>query len=593
MVEIFKLFGSIFVENDKANKSLDETDGKAKKTNLTLGGMIGTAAKVGAGILAGASVAGAGLLALANRTADTADVIDKLSERTGISRESLQRWKYAAEQSGGDIEKLEVGVKKLSDVMNDASNGNDKAAEGFAKLGISVDDLKNKSQEDIFETVMASLADMEQGAERNALGNDLLGKSYTELLPLLNAGSEGMDALKSRADELGLVLTEDQVKAGVVFGDTMADVKASLGAVFTRLGSDVLPTFQKFLDWTLAHMPEIQAGITTAVDAVSTGLSWLGENVLPVVVEGATWLGENVLPIVVEAFKFLGDAIQFVMDNMNIFLPIILGITAAILAQAVIGTITNLMKAWSTATKSQTAFQWLLNAALNANPLGAIALLIGALVVAGVLLWKNWDTVIEWAKKLGNFVKENWDKILMFIPGIGLLVAAGKLLYENWDKIKTKAKEVWDAIVEIMRGPVNLIIGMINAVIGAYEKMINGLGKAINKIPSIKIPDWVPGFGGKEFGIPNIPNISLPRIPMLEDGGDITEAGRVLVGEKGPEFLDLPEGARVTPLDKDNVPAEITLYTYLNGYEIARSSSKAQHELTDGRGRTRGVPSLA
>jgi hypothetical protein len=73
------------------------------------------------------------MLALANKTAETADVIDKLSERTGINREELQRWKYAAEQSGGDIGKLEVGMKKLSDVMDGATNGSKANVEAFGK----------------------------------------------------------------------------------------------------------------------------------------------------------------------------------------------------------------------------------------------------------------------------------------------------------------------------------------------------------------------------------------------------------------------------------------------------------------------------
>lgn len=177
--------------------------------------MAGTAAKWGAGLVAGAGAAVGGMLALANKTAETADVIDKLSERTGINREELQRWKYAAEQSGGDIGKLEVGMKKLSDVMDGATSGSKANVEAFNKIGISLDDLKTKSQSEIFDDVMNALADMPQGAERNALGNDLLGKSYTELLPLLNAGSEGMTGLKERADELGLVMSEDMVKSGV------------------------------------------------------------------------------------------------------------------------------------------------------------------------------------------------------------------------------------------------------------------------------------------------------------------------------------------------------------------------------------------
>ena len=191
-MELFRLFGSILIDNDKANESISKTEGKADSLGGKLGGMIGTAAKWGAGIVAGAGTAVGGMLALANKTAETADVIDKLSERTGINREELQRWKYAAEQSGGDIGKLEVGMKKLSDVMDGATSGSKANVEAFNKIGISLDDLKTKSQSEIFDDVMNALADMPAGAERNALGNDLLGKSYTELLPLLNAGSEGL-----------------------------------------------------------------------------------------------------------------------------------------------------------------------------------------------------------------------------------------------------------------------------------------------------------------------------------------------------------------------------------------------------------------
>ena len=267
-MELFKLFGSIFVDNEKANESISKTEGKAEGLGGKLTGMIGTAAKWGAGIVAGAGTAVGGMLALANKTAETADVIDKLSERTGINREELQRWKYAAEQSGGDIEKLEVGMKKLSDVMDGATNGSKANVEAFDKIGISLDDLKTKSQSEIFDDVMNALADMPAGAERNALGNDLLGKSYTELLPLLNAGSEGMTGLKERADELGLVMSEDMVKANVVFGDTMADVKAAFGMVFMTISNQMLPTLQIFLDFILDHMPEIQKTFEIVFDVI-------------------------------------------------------------------------------------------------------------------------------------------------------------------------------------------------------------------------------------------------------------------------------------------------------------------------------------
>ena len=297
IIELFKLFGSVLIDNAEANKSISATDKKAEGLGKRLLSGIGTAAKWGAGILAAAGVAGGAMLGLANKTAETADFIDKLSERTGVNREELQRWKYAAEQSGADIGKLEVGIKTLSGYMDDATNGSKKATDAFSKLGISVDDLKNKSQEQIFEEVMAALGDMEQGAERNALGNDLLGRSYTELMPLLNAGADGMAELKKRADELGLVMSEDAVKAGVKFGDTWADLKGAFGAVFTHLGTELIPTFQFMADWVLSHMPKIKEFTTSAFGAINVVITKAYEifnnNILPVLISVYDWVQSN------------------------------------------------------------------------------------------------------------------------------------------------------------------------------------------------------------------------------------------------------------------------------------------------------------
>lgn len=106
----------------------------------------------------------------------------------------------------------------------------------------------------------------------------------------------------------------------------------------------------------------------------------------------------------------------------------------------------------------------------------------------------------------------------LVIAIVAALVAGGVLLWKNWDTIKEKSKSIWDSIVGVIRGPVNMILGFANSVISAYEKMLNGVAKAVNAIPSFKIPEWVPGVGGKSFGLPNIPTIKLPKIPMLETG---------------------------------------------------------------------------
>lgn len=134
------------------------------------------AAAMGAAVITGAAAVGTAAYGMAMKTAEQADYIDKLSERTGINREELQRWKHAADQSGVSVDSFKNGIKKMSDVVDDANNGSKTAATAIERLGLSLDDLNAMSTEEKFNTITAALADMEDGAERNALGNDLLGK---------------------------------------------------------------------------------------------------------------------------------------------------------------------------------------------------------------------------------------------------------------------------------------------------------------------------------------------------------------------------------------------------------------------------------
>lgn len=258
-MELFRLFGTIFVDNARANESIHQTEENAERTGNSLLAGVGKAAKFGVAIAGAASVAIGGMIGLASKTAETADFIDKLSERTGVNREELQRWKYAADQSGADVSKFEVGIKKLSSAMDGAKSGAKGSIEAFNTLGISMQEVKTKSPSEMLDTVMKKLADMPDSAERNVLGNQLLGKSYSDMLPLLNAGSKGIEELKNRADSLGLVMSEDAVKANVKFGDTLADVKSSFSAVFMHISNEFLPILQLVLDFILEHMPEIQS----------------------------------------------------------------------------------------------------------------------------------------------------------------------------------------------------------------------------------------------------------------------------------------------------------------------------------------------
>jgi len=607
-LEIFKLFGSIFVDTAEAEKSISKTEEKAESFTSKLGNGIKTAAKWGAAIVGGASAAVGGLLALTNQTAEYADEIDKLSERTGINREELQRWKYAASQSGADIGKLEVGIKTLSNVMDDAMNGSEKAAKAFESLGISVDDLKSKSQEEIFEQVMASLSDMEQGAQRNAIGADLLGRSYTELLPLLNAGSAGIQELKNRADELGLVMSEDAVKANVQFGDTLQDIQESFKGIVRGLTNSFLPLLQQFADFIIANMPTIQGILGSVFDVLGSSVSAvlpflmdLIQNTLPPLVDLFTRIATEILPPVITLFTeilqtvlpplielFTGvittilppliDLLTIVIDEiLPPFIELFNNVISAVLpplmeliSQIVDTLLPPLIDLFSKIIDAIMPILIELFDTFTQTVLPPLMELINEIVA--VILPPLLDLFNDLAEVVLPLVMTAFQAMQPIIePAMKAIAAIIKTVlalikgdWEGaWNGIKDFFSSFLDYITKLAEGWKKIFVGIFEAigrlVSNVWDNIVTGIKNAINFIINginffieglnkIKIPDWVPGVGGK--------GINIKPIPLLAEGGEIVQHGYAIVGEAGPEMLELPQGAKVKPLSGEGIDYE-------------------------------------
>lgn len=197
-MEIFKLFGSIFVDTNDADEKIEKTDKKGQGFGSTLAKGIGTAAKWGAAIVAAAGIAGGALLGVANSSAEYADKFDKASLRTGIEVENLQRLEYAAGQSGVSLESVEKSAKKLNDRLGEVSEGNEKTTAMFDALGVSVTNADGTMRDSnaIFDDTLMRLAEMGDSAEATALGTDLFGKAYVDMKPLLAARSRWYSGTK-------------------------------------------------------------------------------------------------------------------------------------------------------------------------------------------------------------------------------------------------------------------------------------------------------------------------------------------------------------------------------------------------------------
>lgn len=104
-----------------------------------------------------------------------------------------------------------------------------------------------------------------------------------------------------------------------------------------------------------------------------------------------------------------------------------------------------------------------------------------------------------------------------------------------WEGVKKIFSGIWDSFVSLAKGPLNLIIAIINQFIGGAESAINGLVGALNKI-SVKIPSWVPEYGGKKFGI-NLKEVDFTRVQYLAKGGIVNSATLSVIGEAGKEAV--------------------------------------------------------
>lgn len=231
--------------------AVDQTKAALSSVKSNLEGLSGAASKIN-GVLAGlgAALSVGALVATGKAALETADELSKLSQKTGISVESLSLLKPVAEQSGVSLEGLAKGLQKLATAMVGAAGGSQEQADTFARLGVSVTDVAGKLRPT--EAVLMDLADafaaMPDGAEKSALAVKLFGKSGVDLIPFLNQGRNGIEELKLEFKKLGLEISGDTARAAEKFNDTLDTVKQALHAVVMKIAEAALPALQKFAD---------------------------------------------------------------------------------------------------------------------------------------------------------------------------------------------------------------------------------------------------------------------------------------------------------------------------------------------------------
>ena len=332
---------------------------------------------------------------------------------------------------------------------------------------------------------------------------------------MLNGGSEGIADLTQRAHDLGLVMSDEAVTAGVVLGDTMDDVKQSFGALGNQLGVSFMPIIQSVLDLILANLPTIQTMfsqlapvLTGLLEGVLPPLFSMVESLLPVIFD----LLEAIIPIVVNIVEAV---LPVFVSLIEMLLPPIVQIVQTLLPPLLqmlmpildlLGPILDLLQPiLDLVVGILTPLAELISGLLT--PL--ISIISKVISIALVPLSSQFSMLSE---ILSNTVKAAIDMIMARVNAIkgvfsGLIQFVKGVFTGNWKQAWEGVKKIFGSVFEGIKNsfkiPINWIIDGINSFI-----------KGLNKL---KIPDWVPGVGGL--------GLSLATIPRLYEGA-VLEKGQ-------------------------------------------------------------------
>ena len=223
----------------------DLPDGAKNALNGMQGLSAGTVAAMGAAVAAVAALAKV-VSELTQLTLDVAAQVDEYlteSQITGVPEAMLQAWDYMAPLIDVPVGTIKGSMTKLIQSMDSARDGNSGLMESFDALGVSVtnSDGTLRDSQEVFGEVIDALGQMENETERNAIAQDLLGKSAQELNPLINAGSAAMDDYAKEAQAAGYILDEWQLKRLGAVDDAYQRLQLTIEGNRKQLAADFAP----------------------------------------------------------------------------------------------------------------------------------------------------------------------------------------------------------------------------------------------------------------------------------------------------------------------------------------------------------------
>ena len=259
-----------------------------------------------AGGLLAAGAAAAAVSAALSALSDKNEKLTQIADKSGASFEFIQVLGKAAENAGSSVDSISQAFTKTLKAIDSANTGSKESIENFGLLGISAQDLKEKSPEEVFKLASAALLKMEDPAKRAAASMAIFGKTGADLIPTLKgvagAGVDmakfqatlttldqtklatldaSMEALKTGTEGLGiaLVMPFAGLKTGIT--DAGGDILAGIIAIVKPIGQVLEPLFTG-IGRIIATVGQILGGIGEVIGTLLAPFGELAQLVEPI-----------------------------------------------------------------------------------------------------------------------------------------------------------------------------------------------------------------------------------------------------------------------------------------------------------------------
>ena len=303
-----------------AKISLDSQDyekgvGDAKSSFAGLGSSIASGAKsiakvgVAAFTAIGTAIGGAttALISNAKETAAYADNIDKMSQKMGFTTDAFQEWDFIMQHNGSSIDSVKGALVKLDKAL-------DSNSDAFKELGLSVEEMQKMSSEEKWEASISALQGIEDETKKAELAQELFGKSYQEFMPLLNSSAGSIDEMKQQVHDLNGVMSEDAVKAGAQFQDSLQNLKTALTGAKNNLMGEFLPSLSTVMDGLSALFSGDESGIGKVKEGIESFANKLNEK-LPQVIQTVGGIANSLISALPALFETVADQLPSILEQ--------------------------------------------------------------------------------------------------------------------------------------------------------------------------------------------------------------------------------------------------------------------------------------